>query len=334
MPNPLPTRGALDLGPTLTNVRAPLVNELSAVHVENMKDWIIDLATEIGNPDGSTSGSLWEGIASGGGFAYVAVTADATLPSTNAIVDVDTSGIAAESALTITLPAPVAGRMYIVRKIDGGATRTMEIAPFASEMIDGLAATRPLYGSDTLVDVTGASLPHAVWAVYSDGTNWRTYMAAPTTRSVQLQGSAPDDTTEAIPKGFLPGSSWHETSGDAGKLYLQTGNDAADARWIRVDAVDVLAVSADATLPAKDRQVFVDTTAGVVDLTLPSPIDDGAGRQFTITKTNTGTNKITLIRDGSENINGAAASFDLPGSDAAVIGRWHISSDGTDWWVF
>jgi hypothetical protein len=49
----------------LTNIRAPLANELSAVHVENMKDWIIDLATEIGNPDGSTGGSLWAAAAGG-----------------------------------------------------------------------------------------------------------------------------------------------------------------------------------------------------------------------------------------------------------------------------
>lgn len=76
MPNPLPTRGALDLGPALTNIRAPLANELSAVHVENMKDWIIDLATEIGNPDGSTGGSLW--AAAAGGVLLDVSTTDAT----------------------------------------------------------------------------------------------------------------------------------------------------------------------------------------------------------------------------------------------------------------
>lgn len=94
----------------------------------------------------------------------------------------------------------------------------------------------------------------------------------------------------------------------------------------------VVAYTADASLPAGDRLVFVDTTSGVVDLTLPTPGDDG--RQFAITKTNTGANKITLVRNGSEDINGAAASYDLPGSDAAAIGRWHVVSDGTDWWVF
>jgi hypothetical protein len=59
----LPTRGALDLGPALTNARAPVANELSAVHVERIKDRIIELANEVGLSDGSTAGSLREAIA-------------------------------------------------------------------------------------------------------------------------------------------------------------------------------------------------------------------------------------------------------------------------------
>lgn len=58
----LPSRAALDLGAALTNARAPVANELSAVNVEKIKDWIISLASEVGLSDGSTAGSLREAL--------------------------------------------------------------------------------------------------------------------------------------------------------------------------------------------------------------------------------------------------------------------------------
>jgi len=54
----LPTRGPADLGVALTNTRAPIANELSAVNVEAAKDRIIEIATEVGLSDGSTAGSI------------------------------------------------------------------------------------------------------------------------------------------------------------------------------------------------------------------------------------------------------------------------------------
>lgn len=68
----LPTRAALDLGATISNVRTPVSNELSAVNVEKIKDWIIALASEVGLSDGSTAGSLREAIdaLSGGGALF------------------------------------------------------------------------------------------------------------------------------------------------------------------------------------------------------------------------------------------------------------------------
>lgn len=340
MPDSVATRDTDSvLGPRKDQLGGPgpRTKTINADEWNRIVDLLFAILLELGDTDGTTPDSVWEAIGGGGGgggFSYVSVTADATLPSSNAIVDVDTSGLTAPDTLVLTLPAAAAGRVYIIRKTDGAANETITLGRAASEMIDGLASDRFLYGSDVLVDVTGFSMPHAVWTVYCDGTNWHTFVSAPSTRATLNASSAPVDTTDHLPTGFYPGSFWHESSGDAGKLYVQTGNDAADGRWVRLDAVDVLTLSADATLPAKDRQVFVTTAGGVVNLTLPRPTDDGAGRQFVITKTNTDANKITLVRHGAENINGVAASYDLPGSDAAAIGRWHVSSDGTNWWVF
>lgn len=58
----LPTRDAADLGAALSNVRAPVANEFSAVNLEKIKDWIISLASEVGKTDGSTVGSLREAV--------------------------------------------------------------------------------------------------------------------------------------------------------------------------------------------------------------------------------------------------------------------------------
>lgn len=86
-----------------------------------------------------------------------------------------------------------------------------------------------------------------------------------------------------------------------------------------------------APLPAYDESITVDTTGGVVALTLPAPTP---GRQFLIQKINVGVNKITLNRNGAESINGVAANYDLPGSELAQIGRWHAFADvAGNWWV-
>lgn len=54
----LPTRATDDLGPALTDERTPETNELSAVHVENLKDRIIEVATDIGIDGSPASGSI------------------------------------------------------------------------------------------------------------------------------------------------------------------------------------------------------------------------------------------------------------------------------------
>jgi hypothetical protein len=267
-----------------------------------------------------------------GGFGYSSVVASGTLPAANTVVNVDTTAIA-PGVLTLTLPAPVIGRTYIIRKVNGPATGTISLARFAGEQIDGVAATRVMEGGDNVVDPTGFGEPYTVWMVWCDGTNWFTFSTAPQSRLSWLRSAPPVDTVNGLPSGYYPGSFWHEAVGDSGRLYVQTGADAGDGWWVRLDATDAESLTTNTVLTNKDKSLFVDTTGGVVTLTLPDPTAQGLGRKFVITKTNTGTNKITLARDAAENINGVAASFDLPGSATAARGRWLVISDGTDWWV-
>ena len=92
-------------------------------------------------------------------------------------------------------------------------------------------------------------------------------------------------------------------------------------------------VSANTTLTTTDRIVRVDTSGGNRTLTLPSPSGLGAGVSILIKKTSTSANTITLARNGSEQIEGTAASYLLPGSDSAGRPAWLVWSDGTNWWV-
>ncbi len=59
----LPTRGIGDLQPAISDVRAPVTNELSADSIEAIKDRIIQIGTAVGLDDGSTVGSLRAAVA-------------------------------------------------------------------------------------------------------------------------------------------------------------------------------------------------------------------------------------------------------------------------------
>jgi hypothetical protein len=84
------------------------------------------------------------------------------------------------------------------------------------------------------------------------------------------------------------------------------------------------------TLLNAEDLLFVDTTSGAISIQLPTP----SARHWTIKKIVQNTSGITLLQAVAENIEGAAASFLLRGSDDNTIrGSWTVASDGTDWWV-
>lgn len=91
-------------------------------------------------------------------------------------------------------------------------------------------------------------------------------------------------------------------------------------------ATSVVAVSSDVTLTNKAIH-FVDTSAAR-SLTLPAP---SAG-MFIVIKDKTGsagTNNITLVRAGAQNIETVAASYVLETN----LGSWTVVSDGTDYFI-
>lgn len=77
-----------------------------------------------------------------------------------------------------------------------------------------------------------------------------------------------------------------------------------------------------------DYLIYITTSSGAISVTLPVPT---AGRQIVIKDLSglANTNNITVVRNGSETIEGIAASKVL----YANFGMWTFTSDGTNWWT-
>ena len=83
------------------------------------------------------------------------------------------------------------------------------------------------------------------------------------------------------------------------------------------------------TSAAANQTYLVDVSGGAVQVTLPTP----GVNVFVRIKDSTGsanTNNITVARNGSENIDGTAASYTM---DSDLESKVFVS-DGTNWFVF
>lgn len=270
----------------------------------------------------------------GGGWGHTLVTStSATLADSNRIVDVDCTAVSAPGTVPLTLPTASAGRVYLIRKIAGAADETITLDRSGSVEIDYAAADRVLPGSNEPVGTDGFYM-WPMWLVWSDGTDWHTRAVG--NQVLNTKSSAAPTGDE--PDGYMPGSTWCEAIQDPGsKMHMQMGADAGASDWMRIDAVDVVEIdSGDSpyTMPTRDRSIFVDTSSGAVTLSHPGAGGQVSGVQFSITKVNTGTSKITLSWGASVTVNGSSvSSYDLPGSDDADYGRWHVVSASNKIWV-
>jgi hypothetical protein len=89
----------------------------------------------------------------------VAKSANYTILNYDSQIDCNSSG----GAFTVTLPdpAPLAGKIFIIKDVGGSATaNNISIAPHGAETIDGLAA-------NYLLQVSWGTV-----ILQSDGTNW------------------------------------------------------------------------------------------------------------------------------------------------------------------
>ena len=326
----LPSRANGSLGATLTDVRTAVANELSAVHFERLKDWIIALATSVGLDDGSTPDSLRALV--GGAWTHATITDD-----TPAVVSTPRTLITAQIPdlpAIVSLPDPTTSEGWIVmiRKTAGsdGYGVFLRRNNAATDKIEGVIVSEspsPPAAGDWMIpgsnlqsfDLSSAVprlAPIATWMIYSDGESWR--FGPGTFARVLEEVSDPRDTaideTSLIAHGTFAGRYDRPSAGSGTKErgwictgFEDNGSGGLTPRWLPLAHVRVREVSADVTLNDHDEIVIVDTSGGDVTLTLPKNLYGGSapswiyrgnneGRQILIVKKGTDTNLITIVQ--------------------------------------
>lgn len=259
-------------------------------------------------------------------FPTQAISNNLTILATDTytMVAVTTGG----GAISVALPlaaSVTAGRYYIIADVDGNAwTNAVTINRAGSDLIDGATSfvMGTKYGKVTLI---------------SDGvSNWRvetSYNWANTiiNQPVLLLSSNTISIGNALAAAIsincgstisiganTTGTGITIGGGGANKISLSgsiTNTTRTVAGSLTVDTTTT-------------DSVLLVNTAAPRSITLPAPTN---GRRIRIVDIsgNAGTNNITLIRNGSESINGIAASRVL----ASNFGQYDVVSDGTNWWI-
>lgn len=140
-------------GPVVTNA-AGTSGKISTLYIKNEASGVTPTGRANGTSIWVESGETY--LKAGLGLAITSTSSDITLDATHYTVKVDATG----AARTITLPAAAGctGRIYVIKKTDGGAN-AVTVDANASETIDG---------STTFALAT----QYKYVSIQSDGTNW------------------------------------------------------------------------------------------------------------------------------------------------------------------
>lgn len=90
----------------------------------------------------------------------------------------------------------------------------------------------------------------------------------------------------------------------------------------------VRATTVATTLTNQDSVLLVSPTGGSINITVPDATTIQPGRGYIVRRDATATNTVTLVRSGTNLINGATS---LAVGSAGAIGSAEIYSDGTNW---
>lgn len=330
----------------------------TAASYERLKTALVDVCAEVGLADGSTAGSLVERVttlegAPGGEWPVTILTASATLTAVSQIVQVD----ATAGAVVLALPAAsaAAGVRYLIRQIDS-SENTITLDPAGSDAVaDGGA------GVDYLLPESGAP---GAWNIHCNGvSDWRRsdYVtpipAMGAIDGLRLTEQAGDPSATAnegkLYTKDVGGVTHHFVLLSDGTSIRLSGTATAPAALGRAASAGTLAsvanadhvhdegvlvaptsMSSNTTLTAAMQVLLIDTTSGALNLTLPTPVSSSP-RHWLLKKINAGASDITLIRGGSENIEGAGANKKLPQSESLELPSWTLVRDNSgNFWIF
>lgn len=195
-----------------------------------------------------------------------------------------------------------------------------------------------LSGIEALADVTDAGNVAAAGAVMDGdfagatvGAMRRTGAGAYAVLMDNLVATAAPTANDDSGDGYAVGSLWCDVTNDNVYVCIDATATAAIWRGIMPRRPRDRSTNVDITISGEtDEIIRVDSSGGNRQLTLPDPALRWAGL---IKKTSTGTNTTTLVRHGSEQIEGASANYTLPGSSNTDRPSWTVWSDGTNYWV-
>lgn len=190
-------------------------------------------------------------------------------------------------------------------------------AAIAFSKMENLTASRALV-SDGSGDVSVSAVT-ATELGYLDGVT--------SNIQTQINGALtnPMDAVGQVIYGGASGVATKLAAGTTGQVLTSSG--AGAPTWETPSgSISVVAISSNVTLT--NNSVNLVDTSSARSLTLPSPV---SGARITVKDADgtANTNNITIVRDGSENIEGVAASRILQTN----WGCWTFFSDGTDWFI-
>lgn len=177
-------------------------------------------------------------------------------------------------------------------------------------------AGSPVTTTGTLaISLSGTALPIA-----NGGTSG-------TTKAGAFDALSPMTTGGDVIYGGASGTGTRLANGTSGQVLTSAGGTSAPT-WSLPGVFTIGAKTGNYTIAATDQVITVDTTGGAFNLTLPTP-STVSGRMFRIKDVGgtLSTNNLTVVRAGSETIEGVAASLIL----SANRGEYTLMSDGTNW---
>lgn len=230
---------------------------------------------------------------------------DPILRFTSIGVAPDNASIPLASFITVQVPANFvpAGQNYVPTEYE------LQLVPLAGP-INGHRVVFKVSSEGETQTLTGvrAGGPHTLSTNLTTGTLWSSDAVTP---NGTIVGS--------------PGDLFSDTTGGAGvTLWVKESGIATNTGWAvpgsSTIAMQTIAASGALVITAQDNIIFVDTSGGPVNLTLPTPTPGSPTRiTFRDLSGTFGTNALTLTPPGVVDINGANAAFVVAASYPHIV---------------
>ncbi len=162
----------------------------------------------------------------------------------------------------------------------------------------------------------------------ANGTAWEAGLGTVTDAS-------PDTLTRTTVLSSSTGSKISLSSGThvvfatypAGKAVILDANGKTDLTFSKAPAIPYTTITDDTTLTDANVVVFADATSGAIDVTMYTA-DSNGGRSLTVKKTDSSANAVSILRAGSDTIDGATSVILYHQNESITL-----ISDNSNWFI-